>query len=682
VTRVAAIAAATATACAMAVAIATTTAAGSTAACHAGVKPHRGGVAAGITLAVSPDPTIAGQQVTITGRLVGVRHPCGVEVKLLQRQGSGAYKLLTTAVTGSTGSYRIALPAGEVETNQVWRAAARNLRSPAVPQPVAAQVNLTTDQTFALVGGRETLSGLVVPSHAGESVRLQQRRGTRWLTLSSSRLSGNSTFSVGRTVRGPGERVLRVLLRGDQRNAAATSAIVRLTVARNTGIHKIKHIVVIMQENRTFDSYFGTYPGANGIPGLAGNPGVVPCVPNPLTGGQACSFHDTADENSGGPHGAPSAAADMDCSNPAAYQGCKMDGFVSQAEAGSHCTADDPTCSPCTEGQAGKCVDAMGYHDAAEIPNYWSYARQFVLQDHMFEPDASWSEPQHLYMVSEWSAFCTDPSQPFTCTSRINSPNNDFVTGASSQTNATPTYAWTDLTYLLHQQNVSWGYYVYQGTEPDCESDQSVTCAPVQQGAQTPGIWNPLPDFTDVWQDGQIRNVQSLQNFFTAASNGTLPAVSWIDPNQNVSEHPPALVSTGQTYVTGLINAIMNSPDWSSTAIFLSWDDWGGFYDHMVPPHVDGQGYGLRVPGLVISPYARSGYIDHQILSHDAYNKFIEDDLLGGERLNPATDGRPDPRPGVRENASILGSLQSDFNFNQPPRAPVLLPLHPPPGPG
>jgi phospholipase C len=355
---------------------------------------------------------------------------------------------------------------------------------------------------------------------------------------------------------------------------------------------------------------------------------------------------------------------------------------VAQAEAGAHCTADDPTCSPCTEGQASKCVDVMGYHDAAEIPNYWNYAHDFVLQDHMFEPVASWSEPEALYKVSEWSAYCTDPSQAFSCAGRINSPNTDFVGSASNPVNSTPEFAWTDITYLLHQQNVSWGYYVFKGTEPDCENDQSITCTPVQQGPQTPGIWNPLPDFTDVWQDGQLGNIQSLQNFFTAARNGTLPAVSWIDPTNQVSEHPPALVSAGQTYVTGLINAIMNSPDWSSTAIFLSWDDWGGFYDHVVPPHVDGMGYGMRVPGLVISPYSKTGYIDHQILSHDAYNKFIEDDFLGGERLNPATDGRPDPRPDVRENKQILGSLQSDFNFKQTPRAPVLLPVHPPPGPG
>ena len=101
----------------------------------------------------------------------------------------------------------------------------------------------------------------------------------------------------------------------------------------------------------------------------------------------------------------------------------------------------------------------------------------------------------------------------------------------------------------------------------------------------------------------------------------------------------------------------------------------------MVPPAVDQNGYGLRVPALVISPYARQGYIDHQTLSFDAYNKFIEDDFLGGARLDPATDGRPDPRPGVREDAGILGDLASDFDFSQPPRPAVLLPTHPSPGP-
>jgi len=154
--------------------------------------------------------------------------------------------------------------------------------------------------------------------------------------------------------------------------------------------------------------------------------------------------------------------------------------------------------------------------------------------------------------------------------------------------------------------------------------------------------------------------------------------VTWVTPSQLDSEHPPGSIHQGQAYVTSVINAAMKSPDWGTTAIFLSWDDWGGFYDGVAPPHVDRNGYGLRVPGIVISPFAKQGYIDHQTLSSDAYLKFIEDDFLGGARLNPKTDGRPDRRPDVRENAPQLGSLINDFNFSQPPRKPFLLPTNPP----
>jgi phospholipase C len=157
--------------------------------------------------------------------------------------------------------------------------------------------------------------------------------------------------------------------------------------------------------------------------------------------------------------------------------------------------------------------------------------------------------------------------------------------------------------------------------------------------------------------------------------------VSWIIPTLNVSEHPAASVKIGQTYVTGLINAIMQSPDWSSTAIFLSWDDWGGFYDHVQPPVADENGFGFRVPALVISPYAKQGVVDHQVLSHDAYVKFIEDDFLGGQRLDPKTDGRPDARPTVREANPLVGDLAADFDFSQSPTPPVILPVRPPPGP-
>jgi len=452
--------------------------------------------------------------------------------------------------------------------------------------------------------------------------------------------------------------------------ASATAATAGATDADS--IHKIKHVVVIMQENRSFDSYFGTYPGADGIPMQNGQPAV--CAPDPATSQCVKPFHDANDLNHGGPHGQAAATADID--------GARMDGFIRAERGGRKVCSDpnDPTCS-----SADQQPDVMGYHDAREIPNYWQYAQQFVLQDKMFEPNASWSLPEHLFMVSGWSAKCSRENDPLSCTSALQAPDlpPDFQPRArlAAGTVKRPDYAWTDLTYLLHKNNVSWGYYVADGTEPDCEDDSATTCTPKAQHPGTPGIWNPLPWFDTVHEDGELGNIQQLSRFYDAAKSGTLPAVSWITPNGKTSEHPPALVSEGQAYVTGLINAIMQGPDWDSTAIFLSWDDWGGFYDHVTPPHVDDNGYGLRVPGLVISPYAKQGYIDHQTLSFDAYLKFIEDDFLGGARIDPKTDGRPDSRPTVRENASQLGDLRQDFDFSQAPRRPLILDEHPAPGP-
>ena len=219
-----------------------------------------------------------------------------------------------------------------------------------------------------------------------------------------------------------------------------------------------------------------------------------------------------------------------------------------------------------------------GYHNGADIPNYWTYARDFVLQDHMFESVNSWSLPSHLYMVSGWSAKCTQHT-PSSCTNKPEAPGYppDFASSGGTTSPSAPIYAWTDLTYLLHRDKISWGYYVTTGSEPDCEYDAAMSCAPVPQNAKTPGIWNPLPYFDTVQQNRQLGDIQTLSHFFSDAKAGNLPAVSWVIPNGTVSEHPPALVSAGQTYVTGLINAIMRSPDWSSTAIFLAWDNWGGF---------------------------------------------------------------------------------------------------------
>jgi len=448
--------------------------------------------------------------------------------------------------------------------------------------------------------------------------------------------------------------------------AAGVTAPARTPLdALPAGIDKIQHVVIIMQENRSFDHYFGTYPGADGIPMVNGIPTV--CSPDPRSRECVAPYHDPSLTNGGGPHSLQDTMRDIDHG--------KMDGFVATAQSGL---------TKQQRAQPGAGNDVMGYHDATEIPNYWQYARHFVLQDHMFAPIASWSLPEHLALVSEWSASCSRRDDPMSCRDapqHVDLPP-DVVNGnvlTYGRKVDRPNYAWTDLTWVLHRVHVSWRYYLAIGAEPDCRNPAQVTCPKVPQRPHSSGIWNPLPYFTTVNRDHQLGNIQDTQHLYAAARAGTLPAVSWVIPNHDTSEHPPQSISDGQAYVTRVVNAIMRGPDWGSTAIFVTWDEMGGFYDHVPPPVVGGNQYGPRVPGLVISPYARQGLVDHQTLSFDAYVRFIEDRFLGGQRLDPATDGRPDPRPSVRETAPGLGDLTADFDFSQPPRPAVLLPERPPP---
>ncbi len=511
-------------------------------------------------------------------------------------------------------------------------------------------VSLKISAQQADLGQKLVFSGRVGPKRAGETVFLQQLLQRPWRTLARGRLTGASKFRFETGLRTSGELKLRVRYSGDGRTRAAHSPIRTVNVLPvPVGIHQIKHVVIIMQENRSFDEYFGTYPGADGFP-----PGT--CVPDPATGTCIPPYHNPNDINKGGPHGETNFEGDLN--------GGAMNGFVAEAEKAQGCqTAGTPQCE----------TDVMGYKDESDIPNYWAYARNFVLQDHLFEPNRSWSLPSHLFLVSEWSARCTLPNEPFSCTNALQDPGTSDA-NPNDPLGSQPDFAWTPLTYLLHNAGVSWGYFIKKGLQPDCADDQERCSNPPRQGPATPGIWNPLPGFSTVRENREIGNIQDTSAFLNDAQSGTLPAVSWVVPSQPVSEHPPASVAAGQEYVTNLINKVMEGPDWPSTAIFLSWDDWGGFYDNVVPPVVDQNGYGFRVPGLVISPYAKKGYIDHQVLSHDAYNKFIEDDFLESQRLNPATDGRPDPRPTVRESVPELGNLVTDFNFHQAPRPPLILP--------
>lgn len=454
--------------------------------------------------------------------------------------------------------------------------------------------------------------------------------------------------------------------------------------ARAQATTKIKHIIIIMQENRSFDSYFGTFPGARGIP--AGT-----CVPyDPTMPGEGCvaPFHDPLDVNLGGNHSIAFAQRDLDDGITTA----KMDGFVNVQTKGFPaytCTAPAPPVS-CFGALYGELIhDVMGYHTADDIPNYWAYAQHFVLQDNMFEAVRDWSFPSHLDLTSEWSAVCADNTQALSChTEHVDLPTPGLQ------------FPWAPLFQLLDLHDVSWKYYLGEGTEPDCEDGQE-SCPPQVQAATVGSLWNPAPLFVYVKQQGKAylaAHNPPLSQFLSDLKAGKLAQVNWLVPSDVYSEHPVAGITIGMEYVTSVINAVMQSPYWENTAIFLTWDDWGGFYDHVDPPNsfndviksVPVMSYGLRVPALLISAWAKPGTIDHQLYSFDSYARLIEDMFAGGARLDPFELGNPDNRGVLRDtvtqvgyidgSTAQVGNLMSEFDFTQTPNKPLVLSTHIPTG--
>ncbi|MEX1046610.1 MAG: alkaline phosphatase family protein [Actinomycetota bacterium] len=436
--------------------------------------------------------------------------------------------------------------------------------------------------------------------------------------------------------------------------ACTSSDSTPAVTADKRGIFKLDHLIFVVMENRSFDHYFGTYPGADGLPEKI-------CVPHPAFGGKCMhAYHDTDFMDEGGPH--TKKASDE------AVNGGKMDGFIRVVyDEDKNPCAVNPSGPGCRlrVGPQGQ-PEVMGYHTRDEIPNYWAYADEFVLQDRMFAPTDSWTLPAHLYLVSGWSASCRSQTDPMSCRSDIGGEGSKLRTPRGPED--TP-YAWTDITYLLHENGVSWSYYIAPGGE--CEG---IRCDKRGLEEITTDFQNPLPGFRTVLDNNQRENIRPYTEFFAALGTDRLPSVSWIMPAIGESDHPGhSSIADGQEFVTDIVNSVMQSSAWERSAIFVTWDDWGGFYDHVKPPRIDMNGYGIRVPGLLISPYAKRGYIDHQLHTFDSYLKLIEDRFLGSERLDPDTLSRPDSRPTVREAVEKLGDLQQEFDFTQEPRPPVIL---------
>ena len=383
----------------------------------------------------------------------------------------------------------------------------------------------------------------------------------------------------------------------------------------------LNHFIYIIQENITFDHYFGTFPGADGIPAdvkLAYRPGELPTV-------APFHLHQT------------SIPRDLNHSWQAAHvaaDGGKMDGFLwaewPQALAfywkGTLPTPDPEDIMPVNlsskEGGArrfhhrfdathDKAVGAgqlpkvhpaqppdgptpdwvtytLSYYDWHEIPNYWEYARRYVLCDAFFSSLAGPSEPNHLFSVAATSG------------GLVNNPGPN-INGQEG------VYTFPTMAELLQNSHVTWKYY---------------------DGKPNPrkhSLWNPMPGFRQFQRSPELMShLVGLHQFYQDAQSGKLPEVCWIVPEPIDSEHPPADSARGMRHVTHLVNAIMRSKAWKDSVIIITWDDYGGFYDHVAPPSVDQFGYGPRVPALVISPFARPGFICHTKFDFTSPLKLIE----------------------------------------------------------
>ena len=272
----------------------------------------------------------------------------------------------------------------------------------------------------------------------------------------------------------------------------------------------------------------------------------------------------------------------------------------------------------------------------SDIPNYWSYATQFGLGDNFFTSYPTSSTPNHVAMITSQSAGSDESSPHGGC----NAPQNEILYSKDASGNqfwGHPCYNITSLPGILKANGLSWKYY---------------SSTPIWDA---PSLVQPISNSPN--------DIHSSSQFVTDVQSNSLADVSFVTPTPGASDHPAGFVEPAQNYVTNAVNAVMNNPNyWPNTAIFITWDDWGGFYDHVPPPTNTGDGYGLgpRVPLIVISPYARHNYISHQQGEFASFDKFIEKNW-----------GLPSL--GQRDALSTTSDLTDFFDWSQTPQSPLIL---------
>jgi phospholipase C len=382
---------------------------------------------------------------------------------------------------------------------------------------------------------------------------------------------------------------------------------------------RIQHVVYILKENRSFDNYFGTFPGADGATtGVISTGEEIPLGRSP----------DRTTRDLG--HGWVDAHT--------AINGGRMDQFDLIPDGNGHITDD---------------LLGMTQFLAADIPNYWSYAEHFALGDHMFGSIEAESFPNHLYAVAAQSGgVIGNPDSLMWGCDAAPATVVQVMDPTGSSSDVFPCFEFRTLADNLESAAIPWKYY-----------------APV--AGQIGYIWSVLDAIGHI-RNGPLWNsrVFPYDQFLADAAGGTLPAVSWLIPDFVVSDHPsrpglpggPATISTceGENWTVQYINAIMQGPDWPTTAIVLVWDDFGGFYDHVPPPAVDYYGLGIRVPFMVISPYVKEGLVSHTVYEPASVLQFIETRF--SLKALTARDAE-------------ANSLLDMFDFDQTPAPPLILPL-------
>jgi phospholipase C len=389
--------------------------------------------------------------------------------------------------------------------------------------------------------------------------------------------------------------------------------------SENAARSPIQHLVVLVQENRSYDNLFATFPHGTGTTqGTMSNGQVVSLTPGPLQSYDIGHNHDTFEIE---------------------YDGGKMDGFDKA-----------PATIAGVSQHAGQY--AYRYVDPKQIAPYWTLAKQYVLADHMFATQSSGSFTAHQDLIAGGTQVLPHASvidfpsnAPYGCDAPKGTVTSlIYTTGKYSRgAGPFPCFSYATIRDRLDASGLSWKYYV----EPVCCNGGP--------------IWNAFDAIRAVRYGSDWSTNVSIPetNVFADAKNGRLPVVSWVIPKVHNSDHPGEPPDYGPSWVAQVVNAIGRSPEWKSTAVIVLWDDWGGLYDHLPPPQLDYEGLGMRVPMLVISPYARKGYVSHTQYEFGSILAFIENNW-GLKRLG-TTDGR----------AHTIGDV---FDFTKPPRPFVAIP--------